>query len=203
MAPEELHQLPHAARGGRLLCARPDQDCPAPRRGVSPAVPSRSVEVLLRGAARPADAEPEALRRPDQRGHRVSDLGLQYRQSELAATADPRHRGVATGDRARHAGARRRLGGSGGARRGGLQADATGVFRLSRTAAGRHAGRPVAGRTGDARATRCSEVPTTKAQRKRRRSTSGSRSSTRMATSCRGRPSRWAGNRSCRPSRRF
>ena len=47
------------------------------------------------------------------------------------------------------------------------------------------------------------EVPTTKAQRKRRRTTSGSRSSTRMATSCRGRPSRWAGNRSCRPSLPF
>ena len=44
VAPEELHQLPHAARRGRLLCAGSDQDHPAPRRGLSPAVPSRSVK---------------------------------------------------------------------------------------------------------------------------------------------------------------
>ena len=181
VAPEELHQLPHAARGGRVLCARPDQDCPAARRGVPPAVPPGSVAVLLRGAPRPADAEPAALGRADHRGHRVSDLGLQYRQPELAATADPRQRGVAAGDRARHAGAGRRLGGSGGARRGGLPAGrhrrVSAVTRCSRASRS-------SARRSPALATRAqrgaSEVPTTRARRKRRRSTSANRSSTRM-----------------------
>ena len=61
VAPQELHQLPHAARRGRLLRARPDQDHPAARRGVPAPVPAGSVAVLLRGAARPADAEPEPV----------------------------------------------------------------------------------------------------------------------------------------------
>ena len=59
MAPEELHQLPHAAGRGRLLRSRPDQDRRPAGRAVPARLPDGSVEVLQRGARPAAHAEPE------------------------------------------------------------------------------------------------------------------------------------------------
>ena len=89
VAPQELHQLPHAARRGRLLRARPDEDHRAARCALPAGVPQGPLEVLLRGARPAAHAEPPALIPGDRRGHRVPRLGGEDRQPGLAAAAHP------------------------------------------------------------------------------------------------------------------
>ena len=102
VAPQELHQLPHAARRGRLLRAGSDEDRAASGRRLPAAVPPGSVPVLFRGAPRTADAQPAALGTADHPGHRLPHLGFAHRQPELAAASDPRHGRLSAGHRARH-----------------------------------------------------------------------------------------------------
>ena len=101
LAPEELHQLPHAARRRGILRTGPDQDCTAARRRLSTTVSSGSFTLLLRGAARAPHAQPTALGRADHRGYRVSDVGLTHRQPELAPAPNRRHRCLPAGHRPR------------------------------------------------------------------------------------------------------
>ena len=125
LAPQGLHQLPHAARRGRLLRARPDEDHAAARRGVPAPVPEGPVAVLLGRAARPADAEPEPVGPGDRRASsRFSRGSRNIDNNNWPPRPIRRERGDAAGHRARRAAPGRRLERSGRARRGAVPADA-------------------------------------------------------------------------------